>query len=192
MLHVPPVVASVRYKEASRHILLLPPIAAGAGDTVKTDVVEQPVAELVKVITEVPEAIADTSPVVFIVAMVPLPLAQVPGVLKSLSEVVNPGHTVKVPAIPAGSAFIVATAVIIQPNGEVYSMVDVPVIRPDNTPVEPFIVATLVFVLTHVPPVVASVNRAAVAGHIAKVPLIAAGNGLTVTVVVTIHPVGNT
>ena len=50
-------------------------------------------------------------------------------------------------------------------------------------PVEP-ILATLVLLLLHVPPEVASLREVVKLPHTEKVPVIAAGNGFTVTAVV--------
>ena len=63
---------------------------------------------------------------------------------------------------------------------------------PVTAPEVGLITATEVVPLLHVPPAVASVSVVvAVPGHIESVPPIAAGNGLTVTTVVAIQPVGN-
>jgi len=51
-------------------------------------------------------------------------------------------------------------------------------------------VASAVLLLVHVPPVVASLNVVVANGQRTIVPVIAAGSGLTVSVVVVKHPVG--
>jgi hypothetical protein len=56
---------------------------------------------------------------------------------------------------------------------------------PELTP----IVATLVVLLLHVPPVVASCTVTVEPGHIGVFPVIAAGSAITVTVAVVRHPV---
>lgn len=69
-------------------------------------------------------------------------------------------------------------------------MAVVPVVRPVIAPVADPIVATEVVALAHVPPVVASVSVMLAPTHKADGPLIAAGNGFTVTVVFLKHPPG--
>ena len=66
----------------------------------------------------------------------------------------------------------------------------VPPAIPVTTPVVE-IVPAAVFPLLHVPPPVPSVNAVVSPTHTSKVPLIAPGNGFTVTVAVTIQPEPN-
>ena len=67
---------------------------------------------------------------------------------------------------------------------------DVPADTPVTIPVEP-IVATAVLPLAQAPPVDASLNEVVAPWHTAAVPDIAAGNPLTVTIVVARQPVGS-
>ena len=69
-------------------------------------------------------------------------------------------------------------------------MTEVPPDTPVTTP-PALIVATAGVALLQVPPAVASANVVVEAWHTVVVPVIIAGNGLTVTVVVTKHPVAN-
>ncbi len=68
-------------------------------------------------------------------------------------------------------------------------MAAVPDATPLTIPVEPT-VAIPVAVLLHVPPVVASASVVVALLHKVRLPVIAAGNGLTVTTAVMIQPVG--
>ncbi len=62
---------------------------------------------------------------------------------------------------------------------------------PANIPftVPPVTVAILVFPLLHVPPAVALVSEVVKPSQTTGVPVIAVGAGVTVTVVVAVHPV---
>ena len=61
---------------------------------------------------------------------------------------------------------------------------------PVTTPVPATTVATAGVALLHVPPAVASANVVVKVAHTLVVPVITAGNGLTVTVAVLKQPVG--
>ena len=67
-------------------------------------------------------------------------------------------------------------------------MVDVPDVAPETIPELVPIVATLVLLLTHVPPPVLE-SVVIEPSQIVAVPVIADGNGFTVTTVVVIQPV---
>lgn len=70
-------------------------------------------------------------------------------------------------------------------------MVSVPATWPVTTPVAEPIVASVVLLLLHVPPVEA-LNRAVVNPvHTFVIPVIAAGNGFTVSIAVAMQPVGS-
>ena len=66
-------------------------------------------------------------------------------------------------------------------------MMVVPAVNPLTTPV-PAIVATVVLLLLHTPPVVASVNGVVWPMHRIVVPVIADGDALMVTIFVTVQP----
>jgi hypothetical protein len=123
LLHVPPPVASDKVVDAPEHSISEPVIAVGLGLTVRTAVMIQPVLFNVYVIVAVPAVNtvpAVTSPVNEpIVAMVVALMLHVPPPVGSLKCVVNPEHTLKVPAILAGNGLIVTIAVVIQPVGKV-------------------------------------------------------------------------
>ena len=74
-------------------------------------------------------------------------------------------------------------------------MDEVPVATPpassvEAEPVEPT-VAIEVVLLLHVPPPESELNVVVAPGHTLNVPVMAAGNGYTVTTFVVVHPVGS-
>ena len=121
-------------------------------------------------------------------------LLQVPPPAASVKVVVNPEQTTSVPSIAVVRGFTVTTAVMIQPVGNVYVIVAVLVAAttpPVTTPVKDPMLAVPVELLLHVPPAVASVNVVVSPEQTLRVPSIAVGNGLTVTIVVITQPVPN-
>ena len=138
-------------------------------------------------ITVVPPVIPVTRPEkVSIVATGGVLLDHVPPFTVFDKVVVVPAHSCRIPLIGAGSGSTVITVVVIQVNGEVYVTVAVPVtplvINPVLGPIV-VAVATLAGVHDQVPPEVASFKTiVAPPGHNVSVPVIATGNGLTVTV----------
>lgn len=96
------------------------------------------------------------------------------------------------PVIPDGNGLTVIVVVLMQPVAvSLYVITDVPPDTPVNTPVAEPIVATPVVPLIQVPPEVASLSVIVDPSHTAVLPVIVAGNGLTVTVVLVLQPVGN-
>jgi hypothetical protein len=69
-------------------------------------------------------------------------------------------------------------------------MTEVPAVTPLTTPPD-VIVATAVLLLLHVPPLVVLLNTVVDAWHTESSPVIPAGAGLTITVVIVWQPVGN-
>lgn len=144
-------------------------------------------------IIEVPAMMPVTKPVLPTVATAVLLLDQVPDGVTLLSNVFTFSHIASVPLIAAttgaGFTVIVELTEATQPNPlvTVYVMIEVPAERPVTTP-EPLIVATANVLLAHVPLVVELLNVDVVPAHNVAVPDIAAtvGNGLTVTLVVTV------
>src|SRR5580704_16052956 len=98
----------------------------------------------------------------------------------------RPMHTLEGPDIADGNVFTVITAVVLHPVGSVYVIVVVPGATPVTIPVAEPTVAIAGLLLTHVPPP-ASVSVIVAAGHTCSVPLIAVGNGFTVTVIVALQ-----
>jgi hypothetical protein len=133
--------------------------------------------------TEVPASIPLTNPLDEpIVATAVVPLTHVP----------PEGMPVKVPDVPIhidsdpvimGVGFTVTTAVVVQPAG-VYENVIVAVsaVIPVTMPVVAPTTATVVLLLLHVPPDVASLSVVVAPTHKVRTPVIAAGGGLTVIV----------
>jgi hypothetical protein len=70
-------------------------------------------------------------------------------------------------------------------------IVAVPAETPVKTPVPDPITATLVLLLTHVPPDVAFVRIAEAPAQTDAAPVMAGGKVLTVIVVLVAHPLGN-
>ncbi len=70
-------------------------------------------------------------------------------------------------------------------------MTEVPADMPEIIPVADPIVATVVVPLIHEPPALPSANVTAEPAHTFNVPVITAGSGLIVVMVVAEHPVGN-
>lgn len=64
-----------------------------------------------------------------------------------------------------------------------------PAVTPVKIPVDELIVAIEISLLLHAPPVVISFRTVVRPVHTVSVPVIDAGKGLTVTIVVPIHPV---
>ena len=107
------------------------------------------------------------------------------------NAVVCPTHTVAVPVIAEGIGFTESIVVLIQPAVDVYVIIEVPAPTPVATPVVEPIVATVVVPLLHVPPTVEVLNVVVAPWQILVVPVIAAGNGITVNVLTVKQPVGN-
>ena len=168
----------------------VPDTAAGSGLTVSVAVRVQPVA-IVYVIIEVPVDTAVTTPDDEpIVATEVVPLAQVPAAGVLDNEVALPSQTVKEPVIEVGNGFTVIVVVVRQPVGSVYVTTAIPEEMPVTTPVvEP--TETTEPVTPHVPPDEVDERLAVPPTHIAVLPpVIAAGTGLTVTIVDCEQPIG--
>jgi hypothetical protein len=99
-----------------------------------------------------------------------------------LNVVADPIQTLATPVIVPGLIFTVTTAVFKQPVDNLYVIVEVPPATAETSPVLAPMLATLVLLLLQVPPVVPSDNVVKVPTHRLIVPPIAAGFGLTVTV----------
>ena len=84
-------------------------------------------------------------------------------------------------AVATGTVYTVTVAVCKQPVAKVYDMMDVPAETPETTP-RALIVATKGDALLQVPPAVASARVVVKPAHTVNVPVIAAGNGFTVTI----------
>ena len=140
----------------------------------------------------VPAATPVTTPVPPItVATDEVLLVQVPPALVLPRVVVKPAHTFMVPVMAAGNGLTVTAIVIWQPVvGNIYDIVAVPADIPVTIPLVKPITAAVVLLLVHVPPP-ASVNAVVRPTHTLFVPVIADGNGLTVTAVIDEQPVDN-
>jgi len=118
-------------------------------------------------------------------------LLQVPPVEMSLKVVDAPEQIAVTPDIAGVAAFTVTIVEVEQPR-EVNVITDVAtLLLPETTPVttpEEFTVAVPVLLLLHVPPVVVSPKAVVAPWHTFVMPVIDAGTGLTVTMVVRVQP----
>lgn len=126
-------------------------------------------------------------PVLLIDAMAGLRLLHVPPAGVPLRVVVLPMHITGDPVIGPGNAFTVTVSDLLQPDVLVHIMFAVPAVMPVTTPVA-FTVATAILLLVQLTPVLVVLNVVVRPTHSDGLPLIAAGNALTVTVVVLIQP----
>lgn len=111
LLHEPPEVASDSVLAAPAQRLLLPVIAVGKALTVTVRIVTQPAAD-VYVMTTLPALIPITTPEPSTVARVLSPEVQLPPVVASDNDVVEPTQTPAVPVMAAGAALTVSAAVV--------------------------------------------------------------------------------
>lgn len=188
LLQVPPAMLLLRVAVRPAHKDVVPLIVPVA-NTVTLLTARQPLV-FVKVIFTVPPATPVTMPLAAsTVAVAVLPELQVPEA-ELESDIVVPAHKEETPDIAAGAAFTVTETMRLQPVARVYVMSATPADTPDTLPVVLVTVAMLVLLLAQVPPPVAV--RAVVApSHTLVVPLMAPGNGLTVTVIVLRQPPGS-
>lgn len=188
LVHVPVVLASVRFVVSPTHTCSVPVMTGGAGVTVTIVVAVQPVPA-VNVIVAVPPATPVTIPEpVPTVAMVVFAVFHVPGDEASLRVMLDNGQTNDVPEMAGGNGFTVTMAIVVQPVPNVYVIFAVPAATPLARPVPGTIVATLVLPLVQVPPP-ASVSCVFDDTQRFNEPDIGLGNGLTVTGVLVVQPV---
>lgn len=188
-VHMPPLVASISAVIAPAHKGIVPATlgAEGNGFTVTIAVLLQPVAGIAYVITDVPGVNPITTPVVLVVAIVALPLLHTPPVLRSYRPIVAPAHSENVPTMAEGNGFVVTIVLILQPVAEaIYVITEVPGDAPVTVPDAEPMVAIAVLLLLQAP--APSRNTVVAPTHTLVMPLIAAGKGLTVTVVPIAHP----
>ena len=193
LLHAPDGVVLPSVLVPPMQLASVPVMLAGKGLTVTGVVAKQPLANEY-VIFGVPAATPVTIPVpVPTSATDVLLLLQLPKPEGSLRLIVLPTHTLNTvdAVIGSGVGFTVTTVVVKQPVASVYVIVDVPGVTPLVTPVDEFTVATAVVALVHTPDGVMSASVVVAAEHTIRVPVMFAGNGLTVTTAVLIQPVGS-
>lgn len=109
-----------------------------------------------------------------------------PGAVGQVAILVLPTHTPMLPSMAAGNGFTVTPATLKQPFF-VYVIMGVPGARPITTPVA-LTVPKVTLLLAHVPPVVVLLSVVVAFWQTFNVPVIAAGNAITVTVLNTVHP----
>jgi hypothetical protein len=141
------------------------------------------------VITALPAATPFTTPVSKPTVATPeVDVLHAPPATVLASIVAPPAQTCGVPVIGEGSWLTVTTAPLTQPSIEVYWIEAVPALTPYTTPAAS-IVAILVDVLFHVPPVVALLSVVFWPVQTCAAPVITAGNAFTVTIVDVLQPV---
>jgi len=117
-------------------------------------------------------------------------LLHIPPPLASLSVVLSPSQVLAVPVTEEGSEFTNTDVDVLHPVDEVKLMLTRPEDTPLTEPVNGTTDATATLPDDHVPlPVLISVTEFPTQTLLG--PVIAAGNGLTLTFVVVMHPVGN-
>lgn len=139
---------------------------------------------------DVPADIIVISPSASIVATPAVLLVQLPPVVPSLSLFVEPKQILVDPIIADGNGSTVILVTAMHPVASVYVIFAFPDTRPETMPLAVPTVATNVLPLVQVPPLVISESVVVVPKHILAVPLITAGNELTVIVLVALQPVG--
>ena len=108
-------------------------------------------------------------------------LVQLPLPVGSVRLIEAVAQTAVGPAIADGNGLTVITDVVVQPVGNVYTILGVPAATPVTTPVADPIVALETSLLLQVPPPI-SLSVTVEATQTSIVPEIAEGKGLTVTV----------
>jgi hypothetical protein len=116
-------------------------------------------------------------------------LVQVPPEDEFVSVVPNPTQAFAIPLIAAGLLFTVIITNDLQPVGKEYVIVAVPAPIPVTTPVDETMLATVGWLLDHVPPETVLVIVAVAPIHRAELPEIAEGSGLTVIIFPLEQPV---
>ena len=141
------------------------------------------IVEVAETVDPVSTPVTFPPPTVTVAILVVL-LVQVPNGDASLSKVLKPWHTLRLPRIGPGNGLTVTTAVAIQPVPKAYVMIAVDgAMRPVTRPV-PLTEALPGALLLQVPPPVASLNCVVKLRHTESVPSIAVGFGFTVTTTV--------
>jgi len=115
LLHTPPLVELVNVVVKPTHTLVVPPIAAGFGLTVKLVTAIQPVLSVYVIVTTpsvMPVTVPDVEPMV---ATAVLLLLHTPPLVISVNVIVKPTHTLLVPPMAAGFGLTVKLVTAIQP-----------------------------------------------------------------------------
>ena len=117
-------------------------------------------------------------------------LVHLPPVVPSLKVVLCKAQIVVIPVIGNGLAFTEITVVAVHPAPNEYVMIVVPMLTPQILPLDEPIVATVTSVLVQLPPLTASASVRHTPVHTFGPPAIAVAVGFTVTICVTMQPVG--
>ena len=137
-----------------------------------------------------PEDTPVNNPVPLTVATVAGMQLHTPPVVTSLKVIVVPAHSLPAPVIALGTGLTVTGFVTVHPEPSEYVIVVVPVLTPVTIPFSEPMVAVVVTLLLHKPPLTTSLNVSADPAHTLPAPDIAVGAVLTVTVIAVAQPVG--
>jgi hypothetical protein len=107
---------------------------------------------------------------------------QVPPAVPSVSAVVEPVQTEVLPLIEPGCVFTVTDCDTAQPDGSVYTILEVPVVDGLATPVDPTMDTTPENELVQLPPAIPSVNVVETPVHNDVLPTMGSGDWFTVIV----------
>lgn len=169
-----------------------PVIAGGTGSTVMVALVLQPVLLNVYEMTTLPADIPVTTPLAEpMVATAGVAELHTPPGVALISGVVAPEHTLERPFIARGVILTITMADRAQPVANVYTIVAVPAPMPETRPDVAFTVATVGARLLQVPPVDVQARAVVRPVQTARAPVMVAGSGLTVMVVVALQLVGS-
>jgi len=186
LVHIPPVVTSLKRVVNPTQTVVVPVIAEGSGLTVTAAIERQPDA-VVYVIFAVPALAPETSPLLLpTLAVEAAELLQTPPPILGVSSVLEPTQTCWVPVIP-GVGLTVTDLVETHPLPRVYVIVVDPATIPVTMPPVPTL-AIVPLALDHIPLAVTSLNAVVEPSHTVCVPVIAAGEALTVAIEVATQP----
>jgi hypothetical protein len=118
-------------------------------------------------------------------------LLQLPPDVVLINVADAPTHALVAPVMATGIGLTVKLAVAIQPVGSMYLIIVTPAARAFTLPVVESIVATPSMLLVHTPPVVVLASVTVEPAHRPRLPVIAAGALLTVTVLLVEQPEGS-
>lgn len=165
----------------------MPVIDRGSGITVKVWLAVHPFG-VVYMIVVAPAVPPVTNPVVDpTVAMAVLPELHLPPSVVSISVIDEPEHTVWLPMMP-DTGLIMIVVMAAQPELRVYEINTVPEPKAVTAPDVPPTTAMYLLPLAHTPPGVPLLNVIVLPTHTVAGPVIAVGDGTTVTVVLAVHP----
>jgi len=187
LIQLPPGVVFDNVIDDPEHTVDAPVIAAGSAFTT-TEAVDLHVVGNVYVILDTPAMPPITTPDEVIVAIDGVPLLHIPPGVTSLSVVVDPAHTFRIPKIGAGSGFTLIVVVRAQPAIVKHVIVTAPALTPVTVPNASTVAIAVLPDAQFV--AVALVSVIEEPSHTFEGPLIAVGNAFTVKPVDVLQPAG--